>query len=143
MDIDKKIDIAINLCNNGSYRKEKFLLIYPFTTENINAYLDMFSLKDKSLLTVGSSGDQVFNAILKGCKDITLFDICPFAKEYYYLKKAAILLMDKNEYAKFFCYRNYPSLFSKNKNSFLESKFYKLLAYLDEIQKLAISGKNY
>ena len=59
---------------------DRFSWIYPFTTENINGYIDMFDLKDKSLFTVGSSGDQAINAILKGCKDITVLDINPFTK---------------------------------------------------------------
>ena len=134
MDIDKKINMAINICNNGRYKKVKFLSIYPFTTENISAYIDMFDLKDRTLLTVGSSSDQVFNAILKGCHDITLFDICPFTEEYYYLKTAAIKLMDRNEYLNFLCYKNYPRLFSKNSQAFLESDFYSLLAYLEELK---------
>ena len=44
--------------------------IYPFTTENIAGYIDYFDLQDKSLLTVGSSGDQIINAAFKGAKDI-------------------------------------------------------------------------
>lgn len=50
-----------------------FINIYPFTTENIAGYINEFELKDKSLLTVGSSGDQVINAALYDCQDITLF----------------------------------------------------------------------
>ena len=54
--------------------------IYPFTTENIAGYIDYFDLQDKSLLTVGSSGDQIINAAFKRAKDITLLDINPYAK---------------------------------------------------------------
>ena len=64
----------------------------------------MFDLKDKSLLTVGSSGDQVINASLKNCKDITVLDINPFTKYYFNLKKAAILTLKYEEFCKFFCY---------------------------------------
>ena len=134
MDTDKKIDMALNICNHGRYRKVKFFSVYPFTTENISAYIDMFDLKDKSLLTVGSSGDQVLNAILMGCKDIVLFDICPFAKEYFYLKRAAIMAMNRDEYLNFFCYKNYPKLFINNRKAFLDSSFYGLLTYLEEIE---------
>ena len=45
-----------------------FHTIYPFATENINDYTEYFDLKDKSLLTVGSSGDQAINALLKDYK---------------------------------------------------------------------------
>lgn len=132
MDINKKIDMAINICNNGKYKKERFMSIYPFTTENINGYLDLFDLKDKKLLTVGSSSDQVFNAVLKDCYDITLFDICAFTEEYFYLKYAAIKLMTRDEFLNFFCYKN--KLFTNNKKSFRESIFYELLDYLNNIK---------
>lgn len=134
MDINKKIDTAINICNGGRERKVKFNRIYPFTTENINGYLDLFDLKDKSLFTVGSSGDQIFNASLVGCKDITLFDVCPFAEEYFYLKLAGIMLMDRDEFLQFFCYKNYPRLYFHNKKAFLESNFYHMLDYLKDIK---------
>lgn len=78
-----------------------FDTIYNFTTENVAGYMDKFDLKDKSLLTVGSSSDQVLNAYYCGCKDITLIDINPFIKEYFYLKKAAILTLDYEEFFKF------------------------------------------
>ena len=54
------IKSAIHDCNSIS-ESEK---IYPFTTENINGYINNFNLYDSSLLTVGSSGAQVINAIL-------------------------------------------------------------------------------
>lgn len=75
--------------------------LYNFTTENIQGYMDFFDLKNKSLLTVGSSSDQVLNAFYCGCKDITLIDINPYIKEYFYLKKAAILTLDYEEFFKF------------------------------------------
>lgn len=134
MDIDKKIDAAINICNGGRDRKVKFNRIYPFTTENISGYIDLFDLKDKSLFTVGSSGDQVFNASLVGCKDITLFDICPFTEEYFYLKLASIMLMTREELLDFFCYKNYPKRYFHNRKAFLESNFYSLLNYLENIK---------
>ena len=59
--------------------------LYSFTTENINGYINKFDLKDKSLLTVGSSSDQVLNAHFLGCNDITLIDINEFTKDLYFL----------------------------------------------------------
>lgn len=61
--------------------------IYPFTTENIAGYINLFNLDNKSLLTVGSSGDQVINASLFNCQDQTVIDINPFTRYYFYLKK--------------------------------------------------------
>ena len=72
--------------------------LYDFTTENISSYITDFSMKDKSLLTVGSSGDQVLNAITVGCNYITLVDINPFSDDHLYLKWAAIKELDREEF---------------------------------------------
>lgn len=76
--------------------------LYPFTSENISGYIKEFILKNKSLLTIGSSGDQAINAILHGCKDVTIYDIVPETRYYYFLKVAALLSLSKEEYLKFF-----------------------------------------
>ena len=94
-----------------------FIYLYPFTTENIKGYMSNLDLKDRSVLTVGSSTDQVINSFLYGSKDITLFDINPFTKYYFELKKAGILLLDFNSFCEFF---------SSNINSF-NIKTYSLL----------------
>ncbi len=113
------LESAIKICNDEiicdeSYYKG-FLKIYPFTTENISGYIENFNLKDKSLLTVGSSGDQVFNAILNGCKKITIIDINPFTKYYYNLKAAGVIELSKEEFLRFFRYKDYPKVFKENK----------------------------
>ena len=100
--------------------------IYPFTTENIAGYIDNFDLKDKSLLTVGSSGDQVLNAILKCCRDITVIDINPYTKFYYYLKVAGILNFNLNEFKSFFRYKEYPNVFVDNEKVFSLDLYQKL-----------------
>ena len=92
--------------------------LYPFTTENISGYINYFDLVNKSLLTVGNSGDQVINAILNGCKDITLLDINPYTKYYYYLKIASLLCLDIDTFMEFLRYQDYPRVFKKNMNVF-------------------------
>lgn len=87
------IEKAKKQVSNPNY-DETFNKIYPGTTENIKGYIDFFDLKNKSLLTVGSSSDQVLNACFNGCYDITLIDINPFTKEFFHLKKAAIERLD-------------------------------------------------
>ena len=84
--------------------KIRFSKIYPFTTENIAGFIDFFDLKDRSLLTVGSSGDQPINAALKGCKDITVVDVNPLTRYYYYFKVATILSLKMEELLKFLNY---------------------------------------
>lgn len=83
-----------------------FEKIYPFTTENIAGYIDFFDLKDKPLLTVGSSGDQIINAAIRGTKDVTSLDINPYTRYYYYLKAAGILELNLTEFYEFFIYHS-------------------------------------
>ena len=94
--------------NLGYSTLGRFSLIYPFTTENISEYIDMFDLNNKSLLTVGSSGDQVINAALKDCTNQTVIDICPFTSYYFYLKKACLLSLDYEQFLRFLCMCDYP-----------------------------------
>lgn len=123
---------AIRLCE-GAYVEDKaqsFIRIYPFTTENISGYLPFFSLENKNVLTVGSSSDQAFELALKDTKEITILDICPFTKEYFYLKKAALINLPRNVFLKFFCYRDYPKVFKYNDEAFSKEIFTQLKNYL-------------
>lgn len=101
-----------------------FNKIYPFTTENISGYLN--SLITGSLLTVGSSSDQVLNAILKDTTDINLVDINPYTKFYYYLKLSAILNLSRDEFLNFFTYNDFFDKNKKNSNSFSKDVFEKI-----------------
>ena len=128
---------AIKRCRNifvdDEAGKKGFDLIYPFTTENIAGYINYFDLQDKSLLTVGSSGDQIINATLKGAKDITLLDINPYAKYYYYLKTAGILELNLTDFNKFFRYNDYPKVFKYNKKVFNKASYKKLKGALKSL----------
>ena len=93
---------SLSICDGNFTHLTEYSKIYPFTTENINGYIKYFDLNNKSLLTVGSSGDQVLNAFFYGARDITLYDINPYAKYYVYLKVAAILSLDYTDFQNFF-----------------------------------------
>lgn len=135
MDINEKIHIVEQLINDeldfsfGS----SFSRIYPFATENISAYMSLFNLENKKLLTVGSSSDQVFNAILCGCKEIDVFDLCPFSQEYFDLKRAAVEVLTREEFFSFFCYRNYPYRFNYNDRVFSTEYYFKIREVLKYI----------
>ena len=70
---------------------EGFQKIYPFTTETISGYITKMDIKDKIVLTLGSSCDQALNSLLLGAKDITVFDINEKVKYFYNLKRKLIL----------------------------------------------------
>lgn len=115
--VDDKIKMVLEECK-GIWAfdvENKFKYLYPFTTENLAGYMNEFDLKGKSMLTVGSSCDQTLNAIFQECKDISVVDLCPFAKEYYYLKKAAIQVFNREEFLNFFCLYYFHKVFSNNK----------------------------
>ena len=136
MDFEHTLQLAREKCD-GKFVEQlarKFYILYPFTTENIGGYIKEFRLKDKSLLTVGSSFDQVLNATLYDCKDITLLDTCPFMKYYAYLKIASLLELDRNGFFRFLRYKNYPKTFKDNPLLFNKEdyqKVFKTLRFLD------------
>ena len=117
---------ANSICEGNYNYCTNFSRIYTFTTENISGYLKYFDLKDKTLLTVGSSGDQILNAYFYGARDITLYDINPYAKYYIYLKVAAILSLDYKEFQYFFFkygLNEYGNKEYNNKKMFLKETF--------------------
>lgn len=121
------INKAIDRCNYKVIQDEAFnkgfWLIYPFTTENIDGFIDLFDLDGKSLLTVGSSGDQILSASVKGCKDITVLDVNPYTRFFYYFKVAALLTLDIDEFLLFFRYKDYPRVFKDNRDVFNSSLY--------------------
>lgn len=126
-DFEKVLDGAIKKCDGyiGS-GYSMFHVIYPYTTENISGYVDMFDYENKTTLTVGSSADQVLSMGLKGALQVDVIDVCPYTKFYFYLKKAAIMTLDYNAFLEFFCYDNYPRTFKKNKKVFNKQSYNKI-----------------
>lgn len=74
-----------------------FQKIYPFTTETISGYITKMDIKDKSVLTLGSSCDQALNSLLLGAKDVTIFDINEQVEYFYNLKRKLILSTSRDE----------------------------------------------
>ena len=64
--------------------------VYPFTTEEIATYFSLIDFYKKNVFTVGSSFDQVLNALLLGAKDVLLYDINENAKEFSQIKMEII-----------------------------------------------------
>ena len=116
---------ATSICDGKFRYISEFSRIYPFTTENVSGYIDLFDFNNKSLLTVGSSGDQILNAFYNGARDITLYDINEYAKYYVYLKIAGILSLSYEEFQMFFL-KHYSSPFEDNKLMFSKELFEKI-----------------
>lgn len=116
---------ASSICEGMFCYRTEFSRIYTFTTENISGYIDCFDFNNKSLLTVGSSGDQILNAFYKGARDITLYDINEYAKYYVYLKISAILSLSYDEFKLFF-FKYGISPFKRNKCMFSKEIFNKI-----------------
>ena len=136
-ELEEALYTAKERCKGNTIIDEEYIWdfedIFPFTTENIAGYIDYFDLQDKSLLTVGSSGDQIINAAFKGAKDITLLDINPYAKYYYYLKTAGILELNLTYFNEFFRYNDYPKVFKYNKKVFDKASYKKLKSTLKSL----------
>lgn len=118
----------------------KFVSIYPFTTENIKGYLDLMDIENKDVLTVGASGDQTLNLLVRDAKSVDYFDMNPFTKMYFNLKCAAIKVLSVEEYFEFFCYDAFPSAFRKNKNAFSINVYHRISPYLDTSTRLFWDG---
>ena len=133
------INNALKRCNyhviDDEAFKKGFHLIYPFTTENIDGYIDHFDLDGKSLLTVGSSGDQVFSASVKGSRDITVLDVNPYTKVYFYFKLAALIALDIDEFLLFFRYKDYPRVFKDNRHPFRDDLLERVFDVLESLDK--------
>lgn len=122
---DENLFKASSICEGNFCYNTEFSSIYTFTTENVSGYIDYFDFDNKSLLTVGSSGDQVLNAFYSGARDITLFDINEYAKYYLYLKISAILSLSYKEFKLFF-FKNGITPFERNRCMFSKVLFNKI-----------------
>ena len=98
----EQADALISQPKKGYYNFSNYCPTYLFTTENIKAVIGTIDLSDKSVLTVSSSGDHVFNMLLSGAKNIDCYDINNFTKYYFYFKESAIRTLDYKEFIDFF-----------------------------------------
>lgn len=127
----KFLDKVMNIRKKTELHENYFCWIYPFTNENISGYYNKLDFKDKSVLTVTSSGDHPLNALLHGASDVEAFDTNPLAKYYSELKCAAIKGLSYEEFIIFFCRE--LGYFKRSKKYFDESLYYnKIRNYLKD-----------
>ena len=74
---------------------------YGYSNEDMERLFKMLDVKGKSVLTVGSSGDQVLNAVYYGAKDVTLLDANIYTLPVIELKMAGIKNLEYDEFIRF------------------------------------------
>ena len=76
--------------------------MYIYGTEMMSNYYSKINIKNKTILTIAGSGDQIINAYFFGAKTVIGFDLNKLAKYMIDLKITAIKILDYNEFLKFF-----------------------------------------
>lgn len=71
---------------------------YATSNEWLKNYMSLLDLEGKKVATVGSSGDQVLNALFYGCKDITLIDANIFAQPFTEYKIALMRTYNRKQF---------------------------------------------
>ncbi len=89
---------------------------YQFTNEAIDQYYKLLNLKDKNVLTVCGSGDQVIYAMIQDAQHIDVFDTNRLTYYYLFLKLSAIMNLNYSEFLDFM------NLYSPKNN---QLKYYK------------------
>lgn len=74
--------------------------IYTRTNENLNLLFKDIEVKNKKVLTVLASSDQLFYFLLKNAKEIETFDINVLTKYFFYLRKWNLLYLKEYFYPK-------------------------------------------
>lgn len=72
----------------------RFDKIYYSSNEELGTLFSTVEMKDKSVLTVQASSDQLFHILEKNPSSIETFDINQLTKYYYYLRRWSILYDD-------------------------------------------------
>jgi len=67
---------------------------YPFSNEQLDKLFKHLRKKNPKVLTVGSSGDQLFQALFNGSKNVTVIDGNLFSKPWIEYKISAIKHLD-------------------------------------------------
>ncbi len=76
--------------------------MYIYATEMVSKYYSKLNLKDKRVLSITGSGDQIINAYFFGADEVIGFDINKYAAFMLELKVSAILRLSYAEFIKFF-----------------------------------------
>ncbi|MBE7082622.1 MAG: DUF3419 family protein [Clostridiales bacterium] len=97
--------------NSKNYKGSNATLnkAYAISNEGLSFVFDGMDLTNKKVATVGSSGDQAINAILNGCRDVTIIDGNNYAEAFIEYKLAFIKTFDFKEFKQTFIKRDFFS----------------------------------
>lgn len=99
----KDIELAHQIIDETyKYNNYNYNQIFMWTTENIRGMINQIDLTNKNILTVCSSGDHIFNFLLENSNKIVAFDINNLTEYIFYLKRAAIINLEYEEFLDFF-----------------------------------------
>lgn len=85
--------------NEKNLGMKGFERLYLFTNEHLEVYVKRLNVKNKRVLTVGSSGDQILYSLLNGAREVVCVDLCPIVKNYFALKVACIKNLSFEEFS--------------------------------------------
>ncbi len=87
----ERIEILRDLNGAGKVQKNisryGYDRVYQWSNESMEALFRNFSVKDKDVLTVVGSGDQVFSSLYNGANTVDTFDANKLAIYHYFLRK--------------------------------------------------------
>lgn len=75
--------------------------VYLYATEMVSAYYSILNIKNKNIMTICGSGDQVLDAFFMGAKSVIGFDLNQSSEFITNLKIAAIKELSYGEYLEF------------------------------------------
>ncbi|HRS42900.1 MAG TPA: DUF3419 family protein [Candidatus Diapherotrites archaeon] len=96
-----------NILNNVKNKKADVQSpIYIYGTEMISRYYSKIDMKNKTILTICGSGDQVINAFYYGAKKVDCYDINELSEYILNLKLTAISKLSFIDFITYFGYDN-------------------------------------
>lgn len=94
-DVRYDVDQTINIINKNGNVDNYHDKVYFCSNENISTILDVFDVRDKNVLSVLASSDQMFQLYSHGARQVDLFDINKLTIYYYYLRKWSLQYLNR------------------------------------------------
>lgn len=93
-DINEAKKIMYDICSNG--RVSNYSKLYRSTNERLSKILSMYDFKDKNVLSVLASSDQLLSSYFLGAKNVDSFDSNVLTFYYFYLRKWCMIYTKKH-----------------------------------------------